>query len=298
MKSRSLYRAVWTVALSVTTVQLSAESKLWIGGNGGDWNVAENWQPSGVPAKEDTAVFRPEGTVQVELFALPPGISGLRFESGTTILHTVSERVDGNSAGTPLRMPAGENVLFAADGATGIISNVLNGATGATLAKEGHGEIIAALSFGSGYGYFDSIDVRAGTLSTHSAMGEIYCLQSVVYVRSGATLRTERENSVHPKFAVQVDKGGTWDFGGAKQSFAAIKGDGVLTNFPDEYELSASAVLDDFTGRFVVSAGKNAYVSSASEKSFPFAFETVAVDESMAGTTSAGWIVSGTRQVC
>lgn len=291
MKRRSLHRVVWTVALSVAAVQLSAESKLWIGGNGGDWNVAENWQPSGVPAKEDTAVFRSEGTVQVELSALPLGISGLRFERGTTILHTTSERVDGSSAGTPLRMPAGENVLFAADGATGIISNVLNGATGATLAKEGHGEIIAALSFGTGYGYFDSIDVRAGTLSTHSAMSVIYCLQSVVYVRSGATLRTERENSVHPSFAVQVDKGGTWDFGGAKQSFAAIKGDGVLTNFPDGYELPTSAVLDDFTGRFVVSAGKNASVSSASEKSFPFAFETVAADESTAGTISAGWIL-------
>ena len=293
MKRLSLYRVVWTIAFSTVAVQLSAESKLWIGGNGGDWNVAENWQPSGVPAKADTAVFRSEGTVQVELSALPLGISGLRFERGTTILHTTSERVDGSTTGTPLRMPTGENVLFAADGATGIISNVLNGTTGATLVKEGRGEIVAALSFGTGYGYFDSIDVRAGTLSTHRAMSVIYCLPSAVYVRAGAALRTERENSVHSKFAVQVDEGGTWDFGGAKQSFASIKGGGVLTNFPTGYELPAGAALDDFTGRFVVSAEKNASVSSAaeSEKSFPFAFETVAADESTAGTTSAGWIL-------
>lgn len=292
MNVHSLYRIVWTAVLLVAAVQLSAESKLWIGGNGGDWNVAGNWQPSGVPAQTDTAVFRSAGTVQVELSSLPPGISGLRFESGTTILHTTSEKVDGSSAGTPLHLPTGKNVLFAADGATGIISNVLNGANGVVLAKEGGGEIVAALSFGTGYGYFTAVDVCAGTLSTHRAMSVTYCLPSAVYVRSGAVLRTERENSVHFNFAVQVDKGGTWDFGGVKQSFAAIKGDGVLTNFPEWYELPTSAVLDDFTGRFVVSAGKNASVPpSTSGKSFSFAFETVAADESTAGTISAGWIL-------
>lgn len=46
---------------------VSAANKVWIGGDEGEWNVAENWDPSGVPGEGDVIVFDSTDPVTVLL---------------------------------------------------------------------------------------------------------------------------------------------------------------------------------------------------------------------------------------
>ncbi len=48
--------AGFTAALSIAW-QIEAATKVWTGQSGGNWNVAANWSPSGVPASGDSLVF-------------------------------------------------------------------------------------------------------------------------------------------------------------------------------------------------------------------------------------------------
>ena len=225
------------VALAMSVVQVLAEPKLWIGGNGGDWNTPANWDPFGVPTKADTAVFRSVGTVQVELSARPVGIGGLRFESGRTILHTTLSDISGSASGSPLSLTTGTNEFYAAEDAVGVISNVVNGAgqtpSGATVdvAKTGPGEVVVELPIGTGYGYVRSVDVREGTLSTVAGAGPDYCLIGDVLIRDGAVLKTGHPRSLLFSFSpVTVEAGGTWDCGGVEQYCDGLSGEGALVN--------------------------------------------------------------------
>lgn len=279
------------VSLAATALQATAESKIWVGESGGDWNEAVNWRPEGVPTKVDTAVFRSEGTLTVRLSAMPDGIGGLRFERGTTILQTVLANVTGSPSGSPLAMPSGTNVFYAAAEAMGVISNVFNGRVGAVLAKEGPGEIVVAAPLGTGYGYFDAFDIREGTVATRADISPQYALVSAVRIRAGAVLRTARASSVHPNFAVSVEAGGVWDWGEANQTFAAIAGSGDLANFPNGYNLTdeVATKLDGFTGRLVLSSARNLSFTFSSVRTLPFAVVTEASDDATMGTVKAGW---------
>lgn len=232
MKNSFLFGALVLLAL-----QTSAEPKLWVGGHGGDWNTAENWNPVGVPTKADIAVFRSEGTVRVDLSAKPVGIGGLRFETGTTILHTTLSDVSGSASGSPLSLATGTNEFYAAAGAVGVVSNVVNGTGTAPLtatvdiSKTGAGEIAVELPLGTGYGYVHSIDVREGTLSTVAGVGPDYCLIGDIVIRDGAMLKTGHVRSALFSFSsVEIEAGGTWDCCGVEQYCDGLSGAGALVN--------------------------------------------------------------------
>lgn len=269
-----------------------AVDRLWIGTDGGEWNAAANWNPEGVPTKSDTAIFRSDGTRVVRLSAMPSGIGGLRLERGTTILQTMLANVTGSSnGGSPLAMPTGTNVFYAAAGAMGVLSNVFNGCAGAVIRKDGLGEIVVAMPLGTGYGYFEALDIREGTVSTCSDISPQYGLVSDVRIRAGAVLRTARASSLHPNFAVCVDAGGVWDWGAANQTFAAITGSGDLVDFPSGYNLTedVAAKLDGFVGRLVLPPTRNMSFTPSSVRTLSFAVETEAADDASAGTVKAGW---------
>lgn len=225
------------VAVLAQVLVGSAEEKVWVGENLGDWNTPSNWSPEGVPAKTDTAVFRPVGTLQVELSSKPEGISGFRFESGGTILHTTLPDTSGSASGSPISMPAGTNFFYAAENAVGVISNVVNGSGNAPatatafIAKTGPGDVTVELPLGSGYGYFNSIDIREGSLTTVAGVGPTYLLIGAIRIRDGAKLVTGHAQSALFSFSpVQIDAGGIWDCGGVEQFADGLNGEGSIIN--------------------------------------------------------------------
>ena len=237
MDKMTVSRFAAVAALMVQAFACQAAEKLWVGAHMGDWNTAANWSPEGVPAKTDIAVFRPTGTMQVELSAKPAGISGFRFESGRTIIHTTLSSINGSASGSPIDMPAGTNVFYAAKDAVGVISNVVNGSGSAPgtskafIAKTGEGDVTVELPFGTGYGYFNSVDIREGSLTTVKGAGPDYLLIGAIRVRGGATLVTGHARSALFSFSpVRIDAGGTWDCGGVEQYADGLEGEGSIIN--------------------------------------------------------------------
>ena len=58
-------RCVTSILLSMGANPTSAASLTWINTSGGDWNIAGNWSPSGVPGATDTALITAAGTYVV-----------------------------------------------------------------------------------------------------------------------------------------------------------------------------------------------------------------------------------------
>lgn len=66
--------------LSALTVP--AANKVWIGGDEGEWNIAENWDPSGVPGEGDVIVFDSTDPITV-LLGAEQAMSGFATSSTT-----------------------------------------------------------------------------------------------------------------------------------------------------------------------------------------------------------------------
>ena len=53
----------------LSALAVPAADKFWIGGDEGEWNIAENWDPSGVPGEGDVIVFDSTDPITVLLGA-------------------------------------------------------------------------------------------------------------------------------------------------------------------------------------------------------------------------------------
>lgn len=72
-------------------------TKLWICGAGPEWNIADRWQPAGVPVQADN-VYVPVGTPHAPRLVTPVRVTDLMIEDGTRLdLASQSIRVYGHT---------------------------------------------------------------------------------------------------------------------------------------------------------------------------------------------------------
>lgn len=111
-------RCAVSVAMMLTCVAGSAEGiiRSWTLTTGGSYSTPTNWQPSGLPAPDDTLIFDVPGTNSFTCDAIVPVTGIQQWRSGTmnwsaTSPHTVAGRFDvatlNGSVGT-LRITSGE----------------------------------------------------------------------------------------------------------------------------------------------------------------------------------------------
>ena len=93
VRSRTLCYAITIAALAVPLPAL-AVTKTYVGADGGSWNLATNWSPSGVPANGDS-VFIQNSATDLNVFMnssyAAPGISGLNLNGINGFTMTVTQ---------------------------------------------------------------------------------------------------------------------------------------------------------------------------------------------------------------
>lgn len=82
--------------LLVTSLNLKAVEKTWTGANSSSWNLATNWQPSGVPASSDDVVFN--GSVSNTNCALPSSV----VIKSMNVLSSYSGTITGNNSSSSI----------------------------------------------------------------------------------------------------------------------------------------------------------------------------------------------------
>ena len=85
MASSIVARSSALAIVSLTLLSVTAAEKLWVGASGGEWGVADNWSPSGVPSGDDIAVFAPSSPLVVKVANNTAYCRTLRFSSGVTV---------------------------------------------------------------------------------------------------------------------------------------------------------------------------------------------------------------------
>ena len=206
-----------------------AAESFWIGGAEGKFNVAENWDPVGVPNVTDSvAVFTNAATV-----TMSGAFCEIHARGGDlTIDHTYRVSVVGNSKN--------EVVVDVSDGYAvtfNISDNIFYGRRALTFVKSGGGR----LNLPSGLGYetdstkdlYKDIEIRGGIL--YIANGDYRGLRTVdgyVHIADGATFLQGKDgvNAIRPNTVVEIDEGGTLDCQGKPFTFRGIVGDGTVRN--------------------------------------------------------------------
>jgi Secretion system C-terminal sorting domain len=89
-----------TIICLICTLSSQAVLKIWIGGSS-NWNTAGNWNPSGVPTFNDTALFNTNVTVDVDI---APSLAALQVKSNATVIFAaaVNRTISIGNGGTPV----------------------------------------------------------------------------------------------------------------------------------------------------------------------------------------------------
>ena len=75
---------IFVAVLSFLCINSSyAVDKIWIGGNG-NWNVATNWSPTGLPGSTDRVVFSQSGTYSINVDYNNSAIQGFYVNNAST----------------------------------------------------------------------------------------------------------------------------------------------------------------------------------------------------------------------
>jgi hypothetical protein len=222
-------KCVVVAVAAMMVVAADAAESFWIGGAEGKFNVAENWDPVGVPnVKDSVAVFTNAATI-----TMSGAFCEIHARGGDlTINHTYRVSVVGNSKN--------EAVVDVADGYTvtfTIEGNIFYGRRSLTFVKSGGGR----LNLPSGLGWdtdstnniYKDIDIRGGVL--YVADGTSRGLRTVdgyVHIADGATFLQGKDgvNAIRPNTVVEIDEGGTLDCQGKQFTFRGIVGDGTVRN--------------------------------------------------------------------
>ena len=210
MKFSTLHPALCLFALLASLASASAATKTWNGSTTGSWQLATNWNPSGVPVNGDALVF-PNGAVKLLTTNAPGGptnfaslsINGDGYtlrspslvitngltnagpaSSANTIFAPVSPARSstwtvGNRSTLTLagNLTIGNVTLAASVGGTLVLDGNVNGAANSSLRKEGRGRLEI-----NGTAVVANLDVTDGTLLVDGQ------LDTVLAIASGATL--------------------------------------------------------------------------------------------------------------
>lgn len=193
-----------TVAFGLGITSRAAES-VWIGGAEGTFDVAENWDPAGVPnVKDSVAVFTNAATVTMN-----GAFCEIRALGGDlTINHTYRVSVVGNSQD--------EVVVEVADGCvltfTIANSSIFYGNTKTTFVKSGAGRLNVPRCLGYGSDIFKDVDIRGGTLYLEANYGGLNTVDGYVHIANGATFLQGLYNELPANNAVEIDAGGTLNY--------------------------------------------------------------------------------------
>ena len=224
MKKRLIFVAV---AIMMVAVVNAAES-FWIGGAEGQFNVAENWDPVGVPnVANAVAVFTNAATVSMN-----GAFCEIHARGGDlTINHTYRVTVVGNSKN--------EVVVDVADGYTitfNIKEDIFYGNRALTFVKSGNGR----LNLPNGLGWdtdsvnniYKAIDIRDGVLfvADGSSRG-LRTVDGYVHIAEGATFLQGKDggNAISDNTVVEIKEGGTLDCQGKQFTLRGIVGAGTVT---------------------------------------------------------------------
>ena len=221
-------RIMIAVAVMMVVAADAAES-FWIGGAEGNFNVAENWDPVGVPnVKDSVAVFTNAATV-----TMSGAFCEIHARGGDlTIDHTYRVSVVGNSKNeVVVDVSDGYAVTFKISG------NIFYGRRALTFVKSGGGRLNLPSGLGwdtdSANNIYKDIDIRGGML--YVADGNSRGLRTVdgyVHIADGATFLQGKDgvNAIRPNTVVEIDEGGTLDCQGKQFTFRGIVGDGTVRN--------------------------------------------------------------------
>ena len=240
------------VAMAISSF---AAERTWVGESGGSWYVAENWDPSGIPAQTDTCVFSPSGELTVTISG---GTSvcragEIRFESGTTYFafdDTARALYMGNTV---------TNILHVAEGAEAVVTNRFQTVSGKRFRRTGKGKLTVVPHTIDWWHYstandFPGLDFVEGETILEDG-GSNYPLQSIpVHICSGAVIRCKASYRLRTNQDVQVDEGAILDCGGYGQYASSLTGSGIVTNFSN-YTLYLNSGLCMFAGRFFQKSG-------------------------------------------
>lgn len=240
------------VAMAISSF---AAERTWVGESGGSWYVAENWDPSGIPAQTDTCVFSPSGELTVTISG---GTSvcragEIRFESGTTYFafdDTAKALYMGNTV---------TNILHVAEGAEAVVTNRFQTVSGKRFRRTGKGKLTVVPHTIDWWHYstandFPGLDFVEGETILEDG-GSNYPLQSIpVHICSGAVIRCKARYRLRTNQDVQVDEGAILNCGGYGQYTSSLTGSGIVTNF-STYTLYLNSGLCMFAGRFFQTSG-------------------------------------------
>ena len=219
----------------------------------GNWNLAGNWSPSGVPASGNALSFGGSGST---VYVSTDDLTGFALSTVTlTSTATVAETIAGNTLTI-----SGSSISQDNSGAFNIENNLTGtsaGATTLTLTGDGSGSVtlsgtisdlsgtnkVALTKEGSSTfiltganTYTDATTISGGTLTAAGSGVSALNSTSRVTVNTGGTLLMGATNQFNATTPVTL-AGGKLDAGGFSQGTTATVGVGALT-------LSASSIID------------------------------------------------------
>ena len=253
-----LCSAVLAIA-GMVAMSARATERTWVGASGGSWYVAENWDPSGIPAESDTVVFRPESELTVTISATSGNstkcrAAEIRFESGKTTFAQADSALGiymGNSQ---------TNVLYVAEDAEAVVSNrFLSTNRARRFRKTGGGKLTIMPRTNDWWYYSDNnvfagCDFAEGETILGAWSGNNFPLQSYpIHICSGAIVRCAGNYRTRGTQPLQIDYGGILDCGGKSQYAKSVTGDGVVTNH-NAFTIYLTGGICNFAGQFFKAA--------------------------------------------
>lgn len=234
------------IAICCTTALAAAVAfpveRVWVGpASGGLWHDAQNWEPAGRMTADDVAVFRPSGSLSLNVAYDGSYLNyarGMRFESGTTFIgHDPS--LGGDDYRGYIRLEsASEGAVFTndfhvADGAACVISNACIAGAGmrAAVRRTGGGTMtLQGQKWGDDWGKLAGW-IFEGGVTILRCVGNNQ-ISAPVRIRSGAVLRSPCDYAFHQsETPIDIDAGGVLDLDGAATVYmAGFRGAGVITN--------------------------------------------------------------------
>ena len=203
------------LATATTTV---ATERTWVGESGASWYVAENYDPSGIPAETDTVVFRPDGELTVVMSGSQYNCRAgeIRFESGKTTFAIGSGFSAFYMGGSPT------NILHVAECAEAVVSNKFFSTrvsgNARRFRKTGGGKFTIVPGGNEWWEHstdrFAGCDFAEGETILDSNGGKTYPLKSIpIHVCSGAVVRCGGSTLLRKGQNIEIDRGGLLDCG-------------------------------------------------------------------------------------
>ncbi len=247
----ALIRCVASILLSMGANPTWAATLTWINTSGGDWNIAGNWSPSGVPGATDTALITAAGTYVVNVSdsesaasltiggatgtqSLQINSGGALNEAGGTMTTKASLTVAGGgtlnaSSGFDLYGPLTNNGTINMTNADFYLFNNNTASLAGGIVNNGEINFYGASGdgmFSEGYGY--EYLINHGTISEEAGAGP-----SLIYGMLGALAGT-----------YNAALGTTTQFtGGGTAANPSIVGTLPVLNGPGQYEFTGGYLL-------------------------------------------------------